>query len=60
LSILLIYSNLGIGFSLASVELNREPGWDVGAWGYHGDDGNAFHNGLNDKYGPTFSTVSVT
>lgn len=48
---------IGVGFSSAEVKLDRLPGWEPHSFGYHGDDGNAFHeSGKGIKYGPTFGT----
>ncbi len=50
----------GVGFSAASVQLSRLPGWDAGSYGYHGDDGNRFAaNGRGTKYGPKYGTGDV-
>ena len=36
--------------------MNRLPGWETGAWGYHGDDGHTFcGSGIGRVYGPTFT-----
>ena len=51
---------IGVGFSSADVKLDRLPGWEPHSFGYHGDDGNAFHeSGKGIKYGPTFGTGAV-
>jgi Ran-binding protein 9/10 len=56
----LIASYIGIGFCLPSVNLNRLPGWEVGSWGYHGDDGHAFAaSGIGNTYGPAFTTGDI-
>lgn len=48
---------VGIGFSAADVSLDRLPGWETHSFGYHGDDGHAFHHsGKGRPYGPTFGT----
>ncbi|KAJ2620745.1 hypothetical protein GGI26_004733 [Coemansia sp. RSA 1358] len=48
---------IGIGLSLAGLPSNRLPGWDVGSWGYHGDDGHIFGgDGRGTSYGPRFTT----
>lgn len=40
--------------------LSRPPGWEGGSWGYHGDDGNCFHNSNCGKnYGPKYTTGDV-
>jgi len=37
--------------------LNRLPGWEAGAWGYHGDDAHTFcGSGIAKIYGPTCTT----
>ncbi|KAL9122142.1 MAG: hypothetical protein Q9187_001305 [Circinaria calcarea] len=36
------------------------PGWDIGSWGHHGDDGQKFgESGQGTLYGPTFGTGDV-
>ena len=46
---------VGIGFSAPTVPLNRLPGWEPAAYGYHGDDGCIFYeSGKGQQYGPTF------
>lgn len=34
-------------------------GWEENSWGYHGDDGNSFHDGDPTRYGPLFTTGDV-
>ena len=47
----------GVGFSTGSVALNRLPGWETHSYGYHGDDGMAFHScGTGKPYGPVYAT----
>ncbi|KAI8997559.1 hypothetical protein BDB01DRAFT_771549 [Pilobolus umbonatus] len=51
---------IGIGFCSATNSLDRLPGWDVGSWGYHGDDGHSFAgSGTGQNYGPCFSTGDI-
>ncbi|KAJ2553733.1 hypothetical protein EV175_002831 [Coemansia sp. RSA 1933] len=48
---------IGIGLSRAGMDSNRLPGWDIGSWGYHGDDGHIFGgDGRGTDYGPRFTT----
>ena len=38
----------------------RQPGWEQHSYGYHGDDGRAYHrSGFGKPFGPTFGTGSV-
>ncbi|KAF7723012.1 hypothetical protein EC973_002428 [Apophysomyces ossiformis] len=51
---------IGIGFCTGVNDLDRLPGWDIGSWGYHGDDGQAFAGcGTGKGYGPCFTTGDV-
>ncbi|ORX46066.1 SPRY-domain-containing protein [Hesseltinella vesiculosa] len=51
---------IGIGFCTKENDLNRLPGWDVGSYGFHGDDGHSFAgSGTGDDYGPSFTTHDV-
>lgn len=51
---------IGIGLSLAKVNLSRLPGWDKDSFGYHADDGCSFSSsGQGKAYGPTYSTGDV-
>ncbi|KAJ1907976.1 hypothetical protein LPJ81_000405 [Coemansia sp. IMI 209127] len=48
---------IGIGLSRAGLSVHRLPGWDIGSWGYHGDDGHVFGgDGRGTGYGPRFTT----
>ena len=51
-----------IGLTSSGTDLHRAPGWDLGTYGYHGDDGNVFAQEKwlgNLKRLPTFSTHDV-
>jgi len=51
---------IGIGLCHKTVPLSRLPGWEMGSWGYHGDDGHSFAcSGQGKAYGPTFTTGDV-
>ena len=51
---------IGIGFTDASAKLGRQPGWEPGTFGYHGDDGRKYHaRGSGEPYGPRFGTGDV-
>lgn len=40
--------------------MNRLPGWEPGAWGYHGDDGQRFtSSGIGQQYAPTFTAGDI-
>eukprot|EP01080_Neovahlkampfia_damariscottae_P000083 gene83-4332_t len=45
-----------IGLALKNYPTNKQPGWLDGSYGYHGDDGNKFHNSSSPgkSYGPVF------
>jgi hypothetical protein len=48
----------GIGFSTDDVKADRLPGWEPHSYGYHGDDGCAFHgSGQGREYGPKYGQV---
>mmetsp|Transcript_45085 Transcript_45085/g.134586 ORF Transcript_45085/g.134586 Transcript_45085/m.134586 type:complete len:177 (+) Transcript_45085:167-697(+) len=48
---------VGIGFTPANFKLTKQPGWEPGSYGYHGDDGKKFGgNGKGEDYGPRYST----
>lgn len=50
----------GIGFCAEDVNLGRLPGWEPRSYGYHGDDGHAFHgSGTGRPFGPGFTTGDV-
>ncbi|KAJ1623764.1 hypothetical protein T492DRAFT_562397, partial [Pavlovales sp. CCMP2436] len=35
----------------------KQPGWDKNSYGWHGDDGRAYHaSGWGIPFGPTFTT----
>lgn len=51
---------IGVGFTDAGAKLGRQPGWEPGTYGYHGDDGRAYHaRGSGDPYGPRFGAGDV-
>lgn len=51
---------MGIGLSGNNFSLCKLPGWVEKSYGYHGDDGHAFHGeGTGKKYGPTFATGDI-
>ncbi|CDH60069.1 ran-binding protein 10-like [Lichtheimia corymbifera JMRC:FSU:9682] len=50
---------IGIGFCHRENNLDILPGWEDNSWGYHGDDGNSFHDGDPTRYGPLFTTGDV-
>lgn len=51
---------IGIGFQKEEVELGKLPGWELNSWGYHGDDGQSFHERQHgEPYGPTFTTGDI-
>ena len=52
---------VAVGLSTYRFEMHRRlPGWDSWSFGYHGDDGFAFHHTSGGiKYGPTFGAGSV-
>lgn len=51
---------IGLGFCVADILADRLPGWELGSWGYHGDDGNAFGGtGKGFAFGPRFTTGDV-
>lgn len=48
---------IGVGFCLKSVNLQRLPGWELGSYGTHCDDGRAFcSRGYGDVFSPTYTT----
>ncbi|KAK9797770.1 hypothetical protein WJX73_010039 [Symbiochloris irregularis] len=48
---------IGIGFVSHDFDKGRLPGWEPHTFGYHGDDGKAFHNSSSGiPYGPKFGT----
>lgn len=52
-----VQGHISVGFSSASVKINRLPGWEHNSWGYHGDDGKSFSDGRDGmQFGPTFTT----
>jgi hypothetical protein len=56
----MIYCITGIGFCSEDVNLGRLPGWEAHSYGYHGDDGHAFHgSGTGRSFGPGFTTGDV-
>jgi Ran-binding protein 9/10 len=52
---------VGVGLCEKNVKLDKMPGWELGSYGYHGDDGCTFqensHNG--ERYGPKYGTGDV-
>ncbi|TGO47458.1 hypothetical protein BOTNAR_0524g00050 [Botryotinia narcissicola] len=50
---------IGIGFCKEQTKLNQMLGWGLGSWGYHGDDGNSFKEGLMAEYGEQYDTGDV-
>lgn len=51
---------IGLGFCTKDVPLDRMPGWENNAWGYHGDDGSKFaEHGQGSKYGPLYGNGDV-
>jgi hypothetical protein len=52
-------SGIGVGM-VSALEESRLPGWPVGSFGYHGDDGNLYYGGVNNRsFGPTFGLGDV-
>ncbi|KAJ0972122.1 hypothetical protein J5N97_020081 [Dioscorea zingiberensis] len=48
---------VAIGFGPKDFNLRRQPGWESGSCGYHGDDGHLYTGrGIGKPFGPTFST----
>lgn len=48
---------VAIGLAKTTYPLNRHPGWNPGAIGYHADDGKLFkEKGMGSMFGPTCST----
>ncbi|GAX77404.1 hypothetical protein CEUSTIGMA_g4850.t1 [Chlamydomonas eustigma] len=51
---------IAIGFTDRAFKLTRQPGWDPGSYGYHGDDGKKYGgNGKGEEYGPKFTKGDV-
>ena len=51
---------IGVGLTDASAKLGRQPGWEPGTFGYHGDDGRKYHaRGSGEPYGPRFGNGDV-
>ena len=51
---------ISIGLREVETNLHRQPGWERGSCGYHGDDGHKFMaSGSGAQYGPTFGTSDV-
>ena len=51
---------IGVGFTDAGAKLGRQPGWEPGTYGYHGDDGKKYHaRGSGEAYGPRFGAGDV-
>ena len=51
---------ISIGLREAGTNLHRQPGWEQGSCGYHGDDGRKFRaSGYGEQYGPTFGTNDI-
>eukprot|EP01117_Protostelium_nocturnum_P008754 TRINITY_DN3138_c0_g2_i1.p1 TRINITY_DN3138_c0_g2~~TRINITY_DN3138_c0_g2_i1.p1 ORF type:complete len:555 (-),score=134.48 TRINITY_DN3138_c0_g2_i1:1172-2836(-) len=50
---------IGIGIAPRGYK-NAEPGWRIGSFGYHGDDGRVYHNsGWGKAWGPTYTAGDV-
>ncbi|QYS95164.1 Protein SSH4 [Trichoderma simmonsii] len=49
----------GIGFTEEHTDLNTMLGWPESSWGYHGDDGDSFAEGLSRNYGPIYGEGAV-
>ena len=48
---------IAIGLAKTTYPLNRHPGWNPGAVGYHADDGKMFkEKGMGEAFGPTCTT----
>lgn len=46
---------IGVGFAPRDCKLTRQPGWEPGSYGYHGDDGMRYaSSGKGEEYGPRF------
>lgn len=51
---------IGVGYSDAQFNGNRQPGWDSSSYGYHGDDGRKYHHSSRgESFGPTFARNDV-
>ena len=51
---------IGVGFTDTGAKLGRQPGWEPGTYGYHGDDGKKYHaRGSGEAYGPRFGAGDV-
>lgn len=52
---------IGVGLCDRNVKLEKMPGWEVGSYAYHGDDGLLFRQTGNAgaQYGPTYGTDDV-
>ena len=51
---------IAVGFADLHFRLSRQPGWEPNSYGYHGDDGNKFHNsGKGEDYGPGYGQGDV-
>lgn len=51
---------IAIGFTPAGFKLTRQPGWEPGSYGYHGDDGRKYCNsGRGEEYAAQFGTGDV-
>ena len=51
---------IGIGLATEEVLLNRLPGWERSSFGYHGDDGNAFHGHGKGSYYAHFVSLDAS
>ena len=52
------HRHAGVGFATDDVKPDRLPGWEPHSYGYHGDDGCAFHgSGQGREYGPKYGQV---
>jgi len=55
-----VYGRAYIGLKALGTNLQNAPGWDLGTYAYHGDDGKKFASGGDGvPYGPTYSTNDV-
>ncbi|KAL6067333.1 IgA-specific serine endopeptidase [Balamuthia mandrillaris] len=51
---------IAIGLTDRNFPLNKQPGWVKQSYGYHGDDGQVYHNqGSGIPFGPRFGTGDV-
>jgi len=50
---------IAIGFTDEDFKNDRQPGWEPNSYGYHGDDGDLYHEGHGFNFGPKFSTDDI-